>query len=388
MNPPVPTIVVGVALFASMAAYALFAGADFGGGIWDLLAGGSERGRRAREAIDASVTPVWEGNQTWIVLGLVLLWTGFPDAFAAVTVALFIPLALSVLGLVLRGVGFAFRHEVAHPGSKRLTGVLFAASSVLAPFFLGTAVGAVTTGEVTPNPPGNVVSAWTSPVALITGALFVATCAYIGGVYLVGDCHRRGAEDLAHYFGRRTAGAGVVTGVLAGVNLWLLHGEAPYVFGRLTGIALPLVIVSVVAGAVTFGLIVLRRQWLLRITAGLAVSAVVAAWGLAQYPYLLPTTLPLGAGSSPSSTIYTEIAVIGMAVLFVVPAFVYLYWLQQHGRLEHDSASLRLTLSAHRQQGGAGPDRTRTDPPPRRHPLLATVVVGAAVVDRLRRSRR
>ena len=131
-----------------MAAYALFAGADFGGGIWDLLAGSSPRGRRARDAIDASVTPVWEGNQVWIVLGLVLLWTGFPSAFAAITITLFVPLAASVLGLVLRGVGFGFRHEAVRPASKRLTGALFASSSLLAPFFLGTAVGAVTTGRI------------------------------------------------------------------------------------------------------------------------------------------------------------------------------------------------------------------------------------------------
>ena len=263
-TPSSETVTVGVAMVVTMAAYALFAGADFGGGIWDLFAGSSPRGRRARDAIDASVTPVWEGNQVWIVLGLVLLWTGFPSAFAAITITLFVPLAVSVLGIVLRGVGFAFRHEAVHPAAKRLTGALFASSSLLAPFFLGTAVGAVTTGRVPPHSHGLSTAAWTTPTALITGALFVSACAFIGAVYLVSDTQRRGDDDLVSYFGHRAIVSGLATGVLAGVNLALLHGSAPYVFGRLTGVALPLVIVSVLAGAAAMALILLRRQWLLR----------------------------------------------------------------------------------------------------------------------------
>ena len=291
VTPSWEAITVGAALVAAMAAYALFAGADFGGGIWDLLAGSSPRGHRVRDAIDASVTPVWEGNQVWIVLGLVLLWTGFPGAFAAITITLFVPLAASALGIVARGVGFAFRHEAIHPASKRLTGALFASSSLLAPFFLGTAVGAVTTGRVPPHSYGASTAAWTTPTALVTGALFVATCAFIGAIYLVGDSRRRGHDDLVRYFGHRAALSGVATGVLAAVNLALLHGSAPYVFGRLTSVALPLVIVSVLAGAAALLLILLRRQWLLRLIGGLSVAAVVAAWGLAQYPYLFPTSL-------------------------------------------------------------------------------------------------
>jgi hypothetical protein len=186
---------------------------------------------------------VWEGNQVWIVMGLVLLWTGFPTALAAVFITLFAPLAASALGIVLRGIGFAFRHEAVRPAAKRLTGALFACSSLLAPFFLGTAVGAVTTGRIAVPSPG------------------ISTAgAFIGAVYLVGDASRRGHDDLVPYFGRRAVISGAVTGVLAAVNLALLHGSAPYVFGRLTGVALPLVIISVLAGAAAVTLIVLRRQ--------------------------------------------------------------------------------------------------------------------------------
>ena len=110
MNPSAETIAVAAILFVVLAAYALFGGADFGGGIWDLLAGGAERGKAPRELIDEAITPVWEANHVWLVFILVLAWTAFPPAFAAIMTALFVPLALSLLGIVLRGVGFAFRH--------------------------------------------------------------------------------------------------------------------------------------------------------------------------------------------------------------------------------------------------------------------------------------
>ena len=110
MSPTPEDIAAAAILVVVLAAYALFGGADFGGGIWDLLAGGPQRGAAPRELIDESITPVWEGNHVWLVFVLVVLWTSFPPAFAAVMTALFVPLSLSLLGIVLRGVGFAFRH--------------------------------------------------------------------------------------------------------------------------------------------------------------------------------------------------------------------------------------------------------------------------------------
>ena len=376
MNQSWESLVVVVSLFATMAAYALFAGADFGGGIWDLLAGRTETGQKPRAAIDASVTPVWEGNQVWIVLGFVLVFTAYPVAFAAIMTSLFVPLSLSLLGILLRGIGFAFRHEAERPRTTQLSGVLFAASSLVAPFFLGAAVGAVTTGRVRTDAVGNVPSAWLTPTALMTGVLFVATCAYIGAVYLVGDSHQRGDEEMVKYFSRRAVAAGVVTGVLAAVNMVFLRTNAAYVFHRLVTVAVPLVAVSVIAGVAALALIVLRRVWLLRVAAGIAVTAVVAAWGVAQYPYLLPGSLTLSQGSAPLASLQSEVVVMVLAALLVVPSFAYLYWLQQHGRLEvtEDSDQLQRAVAA---------DSTTPAAPPASHghPVVATVVVGAAVLE-------
>ena len=208
MSPSPEDIAVAVILFVVIAAYALFGGADFGGGIWDLLAGGAERGAAPRELIDESITPVWEANHVWLVFVLVLLWTAFPPAFAAIMTALFVPLSLSLLGIVLRGVGFAFRHTAERLHMQQLTGAVFAAASLITPFFMGTVVGAVATGQVPVHPAGNVLAAWTSPTAILTGFLFVAACAYISAVFLVLEARQRGHQDLMRYFSLRATAAG------------------------------------------------------------------------------------------------------------------------------------------------------------------------------------
>ncbi|MCE0762239.1 cytochrome d ubiquinol oxidase subunit II [Pseudonocardia kujensis] len=336
-GPSVATLAVAVVLLVTVAGYALFAGADLGGGTWDLLAGGDERGARPREEIDASVTPVWEGNHVWIIFGLVVFWTGFPSAFSAVMVALFVPLALSLLGIVLRGIGFAFRHEAQRPATTRLYGALFAASSLLTPFFLGTAVGGVATGAVPADPAGNLLGAWTSPTALVTGLLFVATCAYVAGVYLVADCERRGHDDLARYFRRRSLAAGLVTGLLAAINLVLLARSAPYLWAGLTGPALPAVAVSVLGGIAALALLLTRRPMLLRGAAALAVVGVVAGWGVAQYPWVLPGAVTLSQSAAPEPAQLALLVALGLALVLVFPAFVWLYWLQQHGMLQESS---------------------------------------------------
>ena len=386
MNPSWEAIVVLGGLLVTMAAYALFAGADFGGGIWDLLAGSTERGAEPRKEIDTSVTPVWEGNQTWIVLGLVLLWTAFPEAFAAVMTTLFVPLALSLLGILLRGVGFAFRHESEQLRTQQLNGALFGLASMLAPFFLGVAVGAVATGKVVTRGHGNQPGAWMSATPLLTGALFVASCAYIGAVYLVGDSHQRGKPHMVRYFSQRALASGAVTGLLAAANMALLWHSAPYVFHRLIWWpGLPLVLVSVAGGLAAFVLILRRRVFLLRVAAALAVAGVIAAWGVAQYPWLLPTSLSLAKGSAPQASLRSELAVLAMAAVLVVPAFAFLYRLQQTGRLGVTESSRELKQAVRAENQGTAEAAVSAEGG-KAVPALASVLAGAAVLRRLRRS--
>jgi len=379
VNPSPETIAVAAILFVVLAAYALFGGADFGGGIWDLVAGGPARGSAPRELIDESITPVWEANHVWLIFILVLLWTAVPPAFAAIMTALFVPLSLSLLGIVLRGVGFAFRHTAQRVRVQQLTGATFAASSLITPFFMGTVVGAVATGQVPVHPSGNVLAAWTSPTAILTGFLFVAACAYVSAVFLVLEARQRGRHELMQYFALRATAAGAVTGGLAGGTFFELSTSAPYVYHRLTGISLPLVAVSIAAGIAVLGMLWLRwyHPLILRATAAVAVATVVWGWGLAQYPYLFPTSLTLPSGSAPTATLDAEFVVAGLAVVLVVPGFALLYYLQQRGLLTEAESDAELRMAAHLGSAGGGPDRPGAVSP---EPVVARIGVAAVLV--------
>jgi cytochrome d ubiquinol oxidase subunit II len=224
---------------------------------------------------------------------------------------------------------------------------MFAASSLITPFFLGTVIGAVATGQVPAHPTGNVLSAWTSPTALLTGALFVAACAYISAVFLMLEAKQRARQDLVRYFSKRATGAGILTGALAGIAFAELSRSAPHVYAGLTGRALPLVAISVTAGIAVLAMIWLRWYSGLRPAAAIAVVTVVWGWGLAQYPQLLPGSLTLAAGSAPPAALLAELVIAGIAALIVGPAFGLLYWLQQRGMLTHSETTTELRQAAH-----------------------------------------
>jgi len=315
--------------------YALFGGADFGGGFWDLVAGGAERGERPRALIQRSLTPVWEANHVWLIFILVVLWTAFPPAFSAVMTTLYVPIALAALGIVLRGAGFAFRKSIEGLSGRRVAGATFAISSLLTPFFMGTVVGAVAAGNVPADGNGPAFSSWLQPLPLLTGAMFVASGAYLAAVFLIGDA-RRGDQVLAAYFARRALAAAAVAGLAAAVGLVELHAEARYIFDRLTDEGLPLVILSALCGiGVLLALIATARRpatplhWALRPLAGGAVIAVIWGWGVAQFPYLLPTTLKITQSAAPTDTLTSVIVVFIAAAVLVLPALGLLYWLSQ-----------------------------------------------------------
>ncbi len=313
-------------------AYAALAGADFGGGIWDLLAGGAARGAAARQRIDQSIAPVWEANHVWLIISVVLLWTAFPPAFAAIFTSLFIPLSVAALGIVLRGTGFAFRSQVRTLRWEAAAGGVFALASLLTPFFLGTVIGSVVTGRVVTR--GNPVGSWVNPTSLLTGVLFVVVSAYLAAVYLTVDAERAGQERLRRYFGRRALAAGAVSGVVAAVTMAVLRTTAPRIFTNLTsGRALPLVVVSVLAGVAVLVLLAAGRPRLVRPLAAVAVAAVVFGWAIAQYPVFLPPHLTIAAAAAPGAALGAELVVVAIIVALVAPSFALLFYLAQRGSL-------------------------------------------------------
>jgi cytochrome bd ubiquinol oxidase subunit II len=329
---------VAVVLMIGITFYAVFGGADFGAGLWNLLAGGGDRGRRPRELIDWAIGPVWEANHVWLIFVLVVLWTGFSAAFAAIFSTLFVPLSLAALGVVFRGAGFAFHHHARRARGRALAETLFGLASVLTPFFLGTVVGAIAGGRVPlGNATGDMWTSWVNPLSLVIGALFVATGAYLASVFLVSDARRAGAPDLERYFSVRALVTAVVAGAFAVAGLVFLYRDARYIFDGLTGDGLPLVILSVACG---IGVLVLLHRDARRGARPLAVGAVVAViggWGVAQWPYLLPEKLTIGDAAAPSATLTGVLVVFGVAVVVVLPAIGLLFTLVQRNLVEETS---------------------------------------------------
>ncbi|MCJ7438873.1 MAG: cytochrome d ubiquinol oxidase subunit II, partial [Acidimicrobiia bacterium] len=280
---------VAVVLFIGITAYALFGGADFGAGFWDLVAGGAERGKRPRAVVDHSIGPVWEANHVWLIFVLVVLWTAFSEAYGSIMLTLFVPLSLAALGIVLRGSSFAFRKEVYRTSSRRNFGAAFAISSVLVPFCMGAVAGAVASGRVSAGgQAGDPWDSWINPTSILGGVLAVVVCAYLAAVYLVWDAKRFGDEEMTEYYRRRAIGAAIVVGIVAFAGIFVLRDDARYVFDGLTSRALPLVILSAICGVGSIVLLVRHQHRFARLLAIGAVASVVIAWGVAQWPYMLP----------------------------------------------------------------------------------------------------
>ncbi|MGH3207277.1 MAG: cytochrome d ubiquinol oxidase subunit II [Trebonia sp.] len=383
---------VGAILLAGITLYAVFGGADFGGGLWDLLAGTTAQGRTPRALIDESITPVWEGNHVWLVFDLVIFWTAFPYAFAAVMNTLALPLWLALAGIVLRGAGFAFRKELSRLSLQRAAGATFAFSSLMTPFFMGTVIGAIAAGAVPADSTRASLAAWTSPTALMAGFLFVAACGYLAAVYLVGEAVSRGSRAMQTYFARRAQAAAVVAGALSLAALFELRDSDRLVFDRLTsGRALPFVVVAGVCGLAVFALLAFGWPKASRGLAALGVAAIVWGWGVAQYPVVLPgTSVTLSNAGAPDATMVAIIVVFIVAVVLVGPSFALLYALQGR-RLLGEGAHVALPAgvpASHAGPRAAG--RHRQQPPDAEHAGTATRaaalgVVTIAVIRRLRR---
>jgi len=331
---------VALVLFFGVTAYALFGGADFGAGFWDLVAGGAERGKHPRSIVDHSIGPVWEANHVWLIFCLVVLWTAFPEAFGSIMLTLFVPLSLAALGIVLRGSSFAFRKEVYRTSSRRNFGAAFAISSVLVPFCMGAVAGAIASGRV---PAGGVAGdtweSWLNPTSILGGVLAVTVCAYLAAVYMTWDAKRFAEPEMVEYFRQRAIVAAVVTGAVALAGIWVLHDDARYVFDGLTSRALPLVVISALCGVGSILLLVRNNHRWTRVLAVGAVATVVLAWGVAQWPYLLPKSLEVSQAAAPDPTLWSVLIVFALAAVVILPSLGLLYILDQRSLLEVDEPS-------------------------------------------------
>jgi cytochrome d ubiquinol oxidase subunit II len=339
MDTVVDDVIAGVLLLA-LTAYSTAGGVDFGAGIWDLLAGNGRRGRQARALIDHAMAPVWEVNNVWLVLALVICWTGFPRLFESAFASLYPLLGLALVGLVLRGAFFAFRHIAEEGRAHRIADMVFGISSVLTPFFFAATLGAIASGRVTLGEPH--LPVWEvciSPMSISFGMVSLAATAFSGASFLVGDARRYGATEMVEYFRRRAVLAALALIVIGTVALATIGLEAQHLLiAMFTGLATPFTLLVIVLTPVV-ALLHWRGifAWFRVLTAA-AVGSLVLAWGIAQSPYMLPGQLTIAEAASPTST-QVLLLVVGAGVLLVIgPALALLYQLDQRNSLESPEA--------------------------------------------------
>jgi cytochrome d ubiquinol oxidase subunit II len=315
------------AVMAALTLYTLGAGADFGGGVWDLLASGP-RAARQRDLVAHAIGPIWEANHVWLILAVVLLFVCFPVAWAALSTTLHVPMAAMLVGIVLRGSAFTFRsYGGAHDAAERRWGRTFAVASLVTPVMLGACVGAVASGAIRVRE-GRVAldffSAWLAPFPIVVGVLTLSLFSFLAAVYLTREA---GQEELREDFRRRALTAGIVTGGLAFAALGLARSAAPPMWAGLWQRSWSPVFHGLTAVASIGALAALARRsyGLAQALAVAQVTLVLWGWGLAQYPYVIPPDLTFTAAAAPAAVLRAVMGALAVGTVVLVPSLAYLY---------------------------------------------------------------
>ncbi len=323
--PPLEFI-LGGGLVVALTIYALTGGADFGAGVWDLLEAGP-RAAEQHDLIAGAIGPIWEANNVWLVLVVVMLFTAFPPAFAAILTGLFTPLVIMLVGIVLRGSAFAFRSHVAHRGpAEGLFTRAFAIGSVVTPVMLGVTLGTLAAGRVQVQ--NQVVTggfdAWLFPFAWAVGALALALFAFLAALYLAVEAK---SPALAGDFRARALLAALAADGLATLVLALARVSNPPIAADPLSKpwALPLVIVTGLCALGAVWALWTRRYLLARALGVGQVMLILWGWAAAQYPYLVPPSLTLSNAAASHATLRLLLIALIAGAVILFPSFYYLY---------------------------------------------------------------
>jgi cytochrome d ubiquinol oxidase subunit II len=318
-------VIAGI-LWLALTAYAVLAGADFGGGVWDLFASGP-RASEQRSAVAEAMGPVWEANHVWLIFMITGLFTAFPVTFGVLALALYIPFTITMTGIVLRGASFAFRaHGAEAVGPASPWGVIFGIASIGTPFFLGTAAAAVASGSI--HAPGGQLASgfldgWTTPLAVVIGLFALSICAYLAATYLMVENEDRPA--LLADFRRRAIAAALVSGVLALLAVAISFFDGSRLIQTLTGRGLPLFVLALLNGPLALWAVWRSRPRIARVAVIGQVVLVLWAWAVGQWPYLVPPDLAITATAAPPATLTGMLIVVTVGGLFLLPSLWLLF---------------------------------------------------------------
>ncbi len=323
---PLETIIAGI-MVASLVLYALLGGADYGGGVWDLFASGP-RAREQRNLIAEAISPVWEANHVWLILVVVILFTAFPPAFAAIATALHIPITLVLIGIVLRGTAFTFRtYDVQRDYVQRRWSLVFSIASIITPILLGTTLGAIASGTIRVEN-GAVTSgffrSWLAPFPFAVGFFALALFAFLAAVYLTVESRER---KLQEDFRMRAIVSGVAVGLLALTVFMLAKTGAPTVRAGISRSwwALGLHVLTAIFAIGAFVTLWTRRYLVARVCAAGQVTLILLGWAFAQFPHLVEPDLTISSAAAPQITLELLLGALAAGAILLFPSYYCLF---------------------------------------------------------------
>lgn len=331
-----PENVLGLAIIMSLTFYALMGGADYGGGVWDLLAFGKRAGKQ-RETIANAIGPIWEANHVWLILVIVLLFACFPPVFAAITIALHIPLTILLIGIVLRGSAFTFRTYDSHKDEvQRFWGRIFAISSTITPILLGIVVGAISNGSLTTEGTdffSVYINSWLQPFPFAVGFLALSLFAYLAAVYLTSDTDD---AELQNDFRLRAMITAVTSAIFAAIVFFLSKTAAPDIYATISK-AIFLHTAAALLAICSLACLYYRKFRIARFFAAAQVACVLWGWALGQYPYLVRPHWTITNSIANRMTVDLVIGSLLAGMVLLFPSVYYLlriFKLQDRSQLE------------------------------------------------------
>ncbi|MHA7838591.1 MAG: cytochrome d ubiquinol oxidase subunit II [bacterium] len=365
--------------------YSLLGGADFGGGVWDLFAHGPRKDQQ-RAHIAHAIGPIWEANHVWLIVLIVLLFSGFPAAFSAIMTALHIPVTLALIGIVARGTSFTFRTYDRPDAAQRRWGLVFSVSSLLTPVLLGVTLGTIASGELRFEGRvylGSWIDPWLGLFPVSVGLFTLSIFALLAAVYLcvevadadadAGAVRREGegegsrvegGEDeedvdqalLQEDFRKRALASGVAVGLFAGVTWLLALDGAPWLSERLSGSwwTWPLQILTGLAALTAIGALLTRRFILARAAAVLQASLIIFGFGAGMAPHLVVPDFTVQNAAAPPVMHALLLGALALGSLILLPS---LYYLFRVFKGERAFALLDHAEGARRDPAGSAPPR-------------------------------
>lgn len=319
-------IVIASVMIAALVLYALLGGADYGGGVWDLFAFG-RRAREQRTLIAKAISPVWEANHVWLILVIVLLFTAFPPAFAAIATALHIPITLLLIGIVLRGTAFTFRtYDLQRDDVQRRWSLVFSIASIITPVLLGTILGAIASGTIRVEN-GAVTSgflrSWLAPFPIAVGLFALTLFAFLAAAYLTVEAPKR---ELQEDFRARALVSGVAVGLLALTVFVLAKSDAPTVRAGISRSwwALGLHLLTGMFATAAFYALWTRRYKLARVCAAAQITLILLGWAFAQFPHVIEPDVTIASAAAPQITLELLLIALAAGAIVLFPSYYYL----------------------------------------------------------------